>query len=76
MDSSNAEYEEFGREFIFTYPGDLESNWNDKVEHLMLVVVSKHSLSQFSVVTKQKYYNKGEDIIVGDFKQGICFSVI
>ncbi|HIC46786.1 MAG TPA: hypothetical protein EYM37_06150 [Methylophaga aminisulfidivorans] len=76
LDSYKAKEELFGKEFFFCYPGTLETHWNDDNQHLMLVVTSRHSLSQFSKVSKQKFYRKGSTIKAGKFESGENLEVI
>lgn len=76
MDGFKEKEEHFGKEFFFCYPGKLESHWDDENQHLMFVVNSRHSLSQFSRVTKTKFYRKGSSIQKGKFENGKNMNVI
>ncbi|EGR2698048.1 hypothetical protein ACAB91_004667 [Vibrio parahaemolyticus] len=66
----------FGRDFIFRFSGDLNSCWYDKNQNLLLVVKSKHTLSQFSSVEHKSYYKKAASIKSGQFNVGGDLDVV
>jgi hypothetical protein len=76
LDSSKALSEPFGNEAWYTYAGHLEDEWNDDSQHLVLRVIAKHSLSQFSRVVTQKFHLKRVSIKLGQFSNGPSLTVV
>lgn len=66
----------FDNELLFAYRGPLDQQWNDNAQQIMLAVISKHSLSQFSRVVTQKYFRKAACIKTGQFPTGQSLAVV
>ena len=67
---------DFDNELFFTFPAALEDVWDDTSQQLLLVVIAKHSLSQFSRVTKQRFFRRDASIKVGRFPTGESLYVV
>jgi hypothetical protein len=76
IDAINAPAEPYGNEFWVTYTGRLEQRWNDDSQYLVVRVIARHALSQFSSVQTQRFDQRGTCMRNGEFANGPSLSVV
>jgi hypothetical protein len=76
VDAQNDPTEAYSNEFWVTYTGRLEQRWKDDSQYLVVRIIARHALSQFSSVRTQHFNRKETCVKDGQFANGSSLRVV